>query len=886
MIAGATYTLPIDIQYPLGNVSKVIVTLKNETTQQKILKNYPNDNETYLMSDGRLGVRLSQQDTISLVGNVKVEAQINLASGAVAKTETKRVFVSPTLHTEMVEGATDNGEVYLEDVVLEIDAPITENANGGGGGFSVDKTMTVEGAAADAKAVGDLFAAQQKQIDSKQPVGDYALKNEIPVQSVNGKTGAVQLGAADVGAASVEKVAELSEAIDELKENGGDSALDTFIANTDIAHLYDDTTGAYYTVIRVYKQKIDGTYQYPFVYAPNGANAGNKSTLDMTKSDGWLLAINGGVFDTSTLKPDGIVIQNGVSIHNAPTATHSACKPLTINENGILGYASADADTADLIADGIVSAVCGFMPIIIDYESVPENEWNSVSHYTQNTQRQIIGQWGNGDYAIITCEGRGFHNSDGWTIAEAQAICRKHGLKFAYNLDGGGSTETMLGLKPVNTIYENITGRKVPTFIVFNGTDSFSQLPDEPEKTLTSISAVYSGGSVPIGTPVTGLADIVVTAIYSDGTSEIVTDYTLTGTIAEGNNTVTVSYNDKTTTFAVTGYEVDPTASVLLRWMWVIYDESWGHVAFENIKKARICAVSEQNTPKFPAASNTTLTGELSNYAPIKLPDGAKSITIVCPGLNAAVGLMATDGTNWMRIVDSGWLKEGGATYTLPLDAEYTHYYVNFKKVDYTDIEPDFDISGISIVVDVDEPKPESQLGNMYRLPAETVFSGDDYIDTGVKLVETDRDFTIAFYVTPGTQSSSISQIFNSEKEITGYPGFAFSCHNGSEYYRLAVAYGSNGTKIPKTTTEPFKVVITHKKDTSYFVMSYLYNGVVESGNGDNVAQSNFITDVNFIIGAWQDTSGNKGRHWVGTMHEFYIDDYVWGNDLIKEYLK
>ena len=203
MIAGATYTLPIDIQYPLGNVSRVIVTLKNETTRQKILKNYPNDNETYLMSDGRLGVRLSQQDTLDLVGNVKVEAQINLASGAVAKTETKRVFVSPTLHTEMVEGATDNGEVYLEDVVLEIDAPITENANGGGGGFSVDETLTVEGAAADAKAVGDRFAAQQEQIDHKQPVGDYALKNEIPeipVRSVNGKTGAVQLAAADVGA--------------------------------------------------------------------------------------------------------------------------------------------------------------------------------------------------------------------------------------------------------------------------------------------------------------------------------------------------------------------------------------------------------------------------------------------------------------------------------------------------------------------------------------------------------------------------------------------------------------------------------------------------------------------------------------------------------------
>ena len=51
----------------------------------------------------------------------------------------------------------------------------------------------------------------------------------------------------------------------------------------------------------------------------------------------------------------------------------------------------------------------------------------------------------------------------------AQTVCKKLGLKFAYNLDGGGSTETMFCGKHFNTIYENVTGRKVPTFIVFNG---------------------------------------------------------------------------------------------------------------------------------------------------------------------------------------------------------------------------------------------------------------------------------------------------------------------------------------------------------------------------------------------------------------------------------
>ena len=77
--------------------------------------------------------------------------------------------------------------------------------------------------------------------------------------------------------------------------------------------------------------------------------------------------------------------------------------------------------------------------------------------------------------------------------------------------------------------------------------------PDIPEKTLTSISAIYSGGNVPVGTAVTALTGIVVTAHYSDGSTATVTGYTLSGTISEGSNTVTVSYGGKTTTFVVTG---------------------------------------------------------------------------------------------------------------------------------------------------------------------------------------------------------------------------------------------------------------------------------------------------------------------------------------------
>lgn len=78
--------------------------------------------------------------------------------------------------------------------------------------------------------------------------------------------------------------------------------------------------------------------------------------------------------------------------------------------------------------------------------------------------------------------------------------------------------------------------------------------PSEPEApVLTGISASYTGGNVAVGTAVSALTGISVTASYSDGTSKAVTGYTVSGTINEGNNTITVSYQGKTATFTVVG---------------------------------------------------------------------------------------------------------------------------------------------------------------------------------------------------------------------------------------------------------------------------------------------------------------------------------------------
>ena len=119
----------------------------------------------------------------------------------------------------------------------------------------------------------------------------------------------------------------------------------------------------------------------------------------------------------------------------------------------------------------------------------------------------------------------------------------------AYYSDG--TSGNVAGYTLSGTVAE---GNNIIT-VSYNGkTTTFTVTGVAAPVTLTKISAVYNGGSVPEGTALTDLTGITVTAHYSDGSTETVTGYTMSGTIAEGNNTITVSHGGKTTTFAVMGF--------------------------------------------------------------------------------------------------------------------------------------------------------------------------------------------------------------------------------------------------------------------------------------------------------------------------------------------
>lgn len=246
------------------------------------------------------------------------------------------------------------------------------------------------------------------------------------------------------------------------------NGVDDFRQNVIIDYgRYEDTN---YTMLRIFKKRLDGTYQYPFardVWA--GGTKGGKSCYQIAVDEGWLLALNGGL-------NEGLCIENGVLITDVTATNHAGAMPLTIDSNGDLGYVEADTTGTGqtLINQGIVSAVCGFFPIINNYENFnyPSTIGNLIS---SAAQRNVIGQFDNGDYCIITSEGRNYAHSTGLVMAQMQNLCKSIGLRFAYNLDGGGSTQTVLGLKNLNHIYENDTGRTLASMIVFNGKTTFEK---------------------------------------------------------------------------------------------------------------------------------------------------------------------------------------------------------------------------------------------------------------------------------------------------------------------------------------------------------------------------------------------------------------------------
>lgn len=249
------------------------------------------------------------------------------------------------------------------------------------------------------------------------------------------------------------------------------------VASINIEHgLWNNAS---YYFIRIPKYTVDGKRLTPKVAitSRDGSVTGGKvSALDFAKRENTLFTINASLFNTSTLQPQGQTIIDGVSMTNTPMTddmgvaiSDAECYPLCIDANGDLSSPyERSVDTADMIADGVVYALTAWGAFVDNFAKVDETKYNEIVH-AGAYRRQSIGQFSNGDYFVCTVDQvSGVPNSVGMTYDELADLLISKGVKYAYSLDGGRSTETVIGNRQLNEIYMNETGRVIPTVIYFD----------------------------------------------------------------------------------------------------------------------------------------------------------------------------------------------------------------------------------------------------------------------------------------------------------------------------------------------------------------------------------------------------------------------------------
>lgn len=127
MKQGATYNIVVNLKdiTDLTKVDQIIFTFEGKDHKQ-VQKVYPGvvkyENNQFL-------VPLYQEDTLTLKGLTRIEAQINFKDKNVAKSEITNVFLKDTLATETVAGNTPN-TTSVEDVDLSIAGTIAIGIDG------------------------------------------------------------------------------------------------------------------------------------------------------------------------------------------------------------------------------------------------------------------------------------------------------------------------------------------------------------------------------------------------------------------------------------------------------------------------------------------------------------------------------------------------------------------------------------------------------------------------------------------------------------------------------------------------------------------------------------------------------------------------------------
>lgn len=177
------------------------------------------------------------------------------------------------------------------------------------------------------------------------------------------------------------------------------------------------------------------------------------------------VVINASPFNVSTHISLGTQIYQGTVLKEEVVPSRYI---MGIKEDNTLVWYPPDTPASTIIADGCINALTGFIPIIDNGVQVDQSIIDEYTASGYPHPRQVMAQYPNKDILIFSCDGR-LPDNQGMTIYDVIRILLAEGVRFAFNLDGGGSVHTVYRGRLINRPSDNngYSERAVPDFLYF-----------------------------------------------------------------------------------------------------------------------------------------------------------------------------------------------------------------------------------------------------------------------------------------------------------------------------------------------------------------------------------------------------------------------------------
>lgn len=357
------------------------------------------------------------------------------------------------------------------------------------------------------------------------------------------------------------------------------------------------------------------------------------------------------------------------------------------------------------------------------------------------------------------------------------------------------------------------------------------------------------------------------------------------------------------TLFSKAAYAEDDAgdAYTALSRLWAGYSVTWSGTGYSKSNKATSVKDGATFTSTVSAHTGFTISSVTATMGGVTVQGAWSNGTVTIPNVTGDIVITVTTAQMTVSSISAVYTQSRTVYDTDSLDSLKSDLVVTAAFMDSSTgviSADDYTLSGtldigtstitveynsktttFDVVVSAYVPTP------VYELPSATVFDGTNYIDSGVKLLATDHDYTICFDVTDsyGTGGSSY-WVFDGSHNAN--MGFSFVMWRSNYWTSFTLINASN--IVNTASANRMKVVLTHAKGEDSVNVYWVKNNETTKNtntvtyNGITTNQHYISSTQTIIVGAKYD--GTNIAHC--TMHDFKIyDSDVLDESVINAYL-